>query len=146
MVIYRTGAVKGRGGTVRRGVAHVQRREQRRRRRGRRQRLRLRGDGHADPALRRQVAGDDNDNDDDGDDDRIARDDRIDGGSQGPRAPRGQTSTAAALARRGFNVVAVAERSGAVRECADARTFERHRHADVRVFLRPRLRTEGRRR
>ena len=32
-------------------------------------------DGHADPALRRQVSGDDDDNDDHGNDDCIARGD-----------------------------------------------------------------------
>ena len=98
-----------------------------------------------DPALRHQVTGDEDDNDNNGDNDCIARNDQINRGSQGPCAPRGQTATAAALACRGFDVVPIAEQSGAVRECANARTFERHRCADVRVFLCPQSRTEGRR-
>ena len=53
-------------------------------------------------------------------------DNGIDGGRHGPRAPRGQTATAAALARRRFDIVPVAKRSGAVHGCANARTFERH--------------------
>ena len=79
------------------------------------------GDGHADPALRCQVAGDDNDDNDDG----IARDDRIDGGRHGPCAPRGRT----------VDVVAVAKRSGAVRKCADACSIDCHQRANVRVFV-----------
>jgi hypothetical protein len=79
--------------------------------------------------------GDDKNDNDNGDNNRITRNDQFNGGHHGPCAPRGLTATAAALAPCGFDVVAVAERSGAVRKCANARAFKRLQRASVRVFV-----------
>ena len=78
--------------------------------------------------------GDDDDNKN-GNDNCIAWDDRIKGGCHKRHTPWGRTATAAALACHGFDIVVIAERSDAVRECANARTFECHHLADVRIVV-----------
>ena len=76
-----------------------------------------RGDGPINSALHCHVAGNADNKDDNGDDDRIDHNNQIDGGRHGPQSSC--PATAAALARHGFDVVVIAERSGAIRKCAD---------------------------
>ena len=59
----------------------------------------------------------------------------INRGRHGPRAPRGQTATAAALARSEFDIVLVDERSDTVCKRANACAFKCHQRADVPVFV-----------